>query len=351
MAKTPEKIVGYDNYISNGNFDFWQRGTGTTISNTTAYLADRWYGHAIGAGTLNFSQSSAVPNSKSRYSAILLPNVADTSMDATDIYMLRQSIEGQYFRPLHGKAMTLSFWVRSNVTGLYSVCLNNGSDKRYVATYTINSGSTWEYKTISLTHNSSGTWAVDNSLGFNIQFILAAGSNFHTATLNQWQTSSTALASAAQVNLMSSTSNDFRISQVMLNEGLAPAPFKLLGESIDGELAHCQRYYFKTFPQATAPAQNAGTTGVLEYRAPNNTYTNGGAGMTFPVSMRTSTPGIVTYNPSAANGNWRNMSATADSGSAPTGSLSESYIFITDAGITATAGQVIGIHFTADAEL
>jgi hypothetical protein len=173
--------------------------------------------------------------------------------------------------------VTLSFWVRSSVTGTFGLCFSNFS-RGYAATYTINAANTWEKKSVTIAGDTSGTWSTTNSVGVVISFDLGMGSDVRTTT-GSWQTG-TFLGATGATNLVSTAGATWYITGVQLEQGSTATPFerRLYGN----ELANCQRYYWKVGPTA----QMVGTTGYVPgsgvvYRA----------GYEFPVPMR-ATPTI-----------------------------------------------------------
>ena len=161
--------------------------------------------------------------------------------DETDYSFMRYCIEG--YDLLTGKA-NLSFRVKANKTGTYSIgLLANGSDRSFVSEYTIDVADTWEYKSIPIDFTSafdSGTWDFTTGRGLQMYFVLAAGSDHRTTSLDVWKNDGL-FASTNQAD----EDVEMKFSQIMLNEGSAPQEFKRAGENISGEFSLCQRYYQK----------------------------------------------------------------------------------------------------------
>ena len=174
------------------------------------------------------------------------PVTADTSIGPSQHTSLRYPVEGYDLRAIKGQTFTLSFWVKSNKTGTYGVGFSDGAyGYTYVSTYTINSANTWEFKTITITHDdNSGTWNYSTGSGLEIYFALASGSNYHT-TAGSWQ-SGWYEATSSQVNFMDSTSNTFYIAAVKLQKGSVATPF--VPRPIHIEQALCNRYYETLVP-------------------------------------------------------------------------------------------------------
>jgi hypothetical protein len=179
------------------------------------------------------------------------------------------------------KSATISFWVKSSVTGTYSLCVKNGAANRSVVQdYTISVADTWEYKTITIPPETSGTWDSVNGRFAYIDIWLA-GQGSQTSTTGSWL-SSNANMSNNQVNFFSSTSNTFNITGFQFETGSVATDFehRLIGE----ELAACQRYF-------NTPQYNLGTS--YNQYACNYLVSTGNNGwitwiVPFPVTMRAS---------------------------------------------------------------
>ena len=141
--------------------------------------------------------------------------------------------------------VTLSFWVKSNVTGTYVVSLIDDDNTRDVGkTYTVNASGTWEFKTLTFPADTTGALANDNGRSLMAFFWLVAGSNFTSGTLNtSWASITNANRAVGQVNLASATNNYWQITGVQLNVGSVAAPFEF--KSYQEELRECQRYYWR----------------------------------------------------------------------------------------------------------
>ena len=234
------------NAIINGNFDVWQRGTSFPTLANTDYTADRFQYFKSGAVIHNVNRSTLVPSYaqsgvRSNYSLLADVSTADASIAAGDYSLLNYTVEGYDYARIAGGDATLSFWVYASKTGIHCISFrNDGTDRSYVAEYTVQAVDTWEKVelTIPLTE-TGGTWDYTNGKGLRIVFALAVGSTFHT-TADAWQTGSF-LSTANQVNETDSTANNFRIAQVQLERGDVATNFEY--KSIADELSRCQRYY------------------------------------------------------------------------------------------------------------
>lgn len=343
--------VGRKNYIINGDFRLWQRGidTGSVASATKTYMADRFYIYHSSDGALRFAQSQSVPTiAESGHffsdSAYILVPTADASIAAGQYAYLGYAVEGYDFRHLvASEFITLSFWVRSNITGVYCVKFgNSGADRSYIAQYTVNSASVWEKKIITIPMNfSGGTWNYTNGIGLLILFMLSCGSTFHT-TANTWA-SGNYLATSSQVNFMSSTANEFRLNGVQLECGPNATDFEM--RHISEELFLCQRYCEKSYELTVNPGTATTTDGTLF-----GVRANGGTVMTayYKVSKREKvTPTL--YSPvTGTAGQLRNYQTGTDQ-AASVGFSSMSNFNVTAS--SASVNDMCGVNWLCSAEL
>lgn len=343
------------NALINGNFNIWQRGTSFAAIANAAYSADRWrYGKLTTGAVHTVSRSTDVPTVAQAgrlflYSLLADCTTADAAVAAGDLVFLSQRIEGFNWQAFAQRALVVSFWVKATKTGIHCVALGNGVDRTYVGEYTIATTATWEYKTVTLTASpAAGTWDYTTGIGAELRFTLMAGSTYQT-TAGAWQTGDF-FATASQVNACDDALNDFRIAGVQLEIGSVATEIEAV--PFEAQLARCQRYYAKTFPYATAPAQNAGTTGALIGGQVTGASTLQHLGWwDFPVQMR-ATPTGTTYNPSAANAQIRNIGTNTDwSGTTLYETSADRTNFYGTTPGGSTPGQGAALHLSADAEL
>jgi len=255
------------NLIINGDFEIAQRGT-SFISASPNYTLDRWAYGKNGTMAQDVTQDSDVPTGAQarRYipnSVLFDCTTAQPSIGAGDYSFTFQKIEGYNFQAIAQKTFTLSFWVKATKTGTYCISLrNSGFDRSYVAEYTVNSIDAWEFKTITVAPSpSTGTWNYTNGAGISVEFIIAAGSNFHT-TPNAWQTGSF-LSTSNQVNGVASVSDQFRLAGVQVEAGSVATEFEK--RNIQQEIELCQRYYEKSYDLTINPG-SAVSEGIVYLR-------------------------------------------------------------------------------------
>jgi len=246
------------NHATNGALDFWQDKLGTTTTvntatTTTTFYADMFKAISVGATTKNYSivRSTDVPSLaqsgfQSVYSSLFTMITGIGSPAAGDrvtpaIYVM----EGYDYEKLHTKTITFGLWVKASVAGTYSFALGNGAgDRSYVTTFTVNGGSTWEFKTITITLDQTGTWLFDNTGQLWIYIGTVAGSTYTTSSLNQWQ-AGFFLAASGATNWQGTNGATLQIAQFSIVEGplgFGSKGFARKGDSIQSELSACERY-------------------------------------------------------------------------------------------------------------
>jgi len=249
-AIADQRGVNFRNIIINGGMDIAQRGTSATGVTSNSYnTCDRWNTIPINLGTWTLTQSTDVPTGQGFASSFKLDcTTADASPSASDLFLLRQKIEGQNLQYLkkgtaNAQSLTMSFWVKSNKTGTYIAELFDGDNTRQISkAYTIDSASTWEKKTITFDADTTGTLDNDNANSLAAQFWLGAGSDYSSGTLSTtWTANTNANRAVGQVNLADSTSNEWYITGVQLEAGQVASDFEFL--PVDVNLQRCQRYY------------------------------------------------------------------------------------------------------------
>lgn len=238
--------LGFRNVLINGNMVVNQRNTAVT---STGYVVDRWsIESGGGSASKSVAQSTDAP---AGYTNSL--KATCTSGASGNTLFFSQRVEG-YNSAFLGwgasgaKQVTLSFWVKSSLTGTYSVALHNSSRARvYVATYSINSADTWEYKTITIQGDATGTWEKTTSVGMHVLFCFGTSSGgYQTSTLNQWFAGdgmSIPIGPSTVPDVMATTNNAFAITGVQLEQNYQATPFEQ--RPYGTELALCQRYYWK----------------------------------------------------------------------------------------------------------
>ena len=251
---TNSQISGRRNIIINGDMRIAQRATSaSSLSSGTSYDSiDRYKTQIVNAGTWTISQSSTAPTDQGFGNSLKMDcTAADTSLGADDFLVVQQVTEAQNLQYLKygtssAESITMSFWVRSNKTGTYSIWLfADDNSKTISAPYTISSADTWEKKTITFAGDTASSITNDNGQGIRVYFVLAAGSNWTSGTTpTTWQSDSKSIRAPEQtVNLADSTSNEWYVTGIQIEAGSQATPFE--HRSLGEELALCQRYFHK----------------------------------------------------------------------------------------------------------
>jgi hypothetical protein len=350
---------GLKNRIINGAMVIAQRGTSAVTVNAATgsayYGVDRFFGQGQATdGVFTMQQSSTSPAGFSN-SLVVTVTTADASLGATQVYQVVQPIEAYNTNDLawgtaSASTVTLSFWVRSSVTGTFGGSLFNSTAARsYPFSYSISSANTFEQKTITITGDTSGTWAGTNGVGIYVIFGLGVGSTY-SGTAGAWAGTQYNSATGA-TNLMATNGATFYITGVQLEKGSTATSFDY--RPYGTELALCQRYFEMSYDIGTAPAA-ATTTGIRYIAFAINGASNGQGGVTFQVSKRTA-PTIVIYD---GAGTVDKVSTTPGSGTTFTNNraLFAAPFNVTTNGFVHQGQSSVGnihnyAHFTASSEL
>jgi hypothetical protein len=280
----------FKNLIINGDMSIAQRGTSQTSVGSTSgyYTLDRFeFGKSGSANDVfTMSQSTEVPTGQGFGKSLKMEvTTAETSIASNAQYSVRQRIEGQMLQQIkkgtsNAESITLSFWVKSNKTGTYIVSLDDKDNTRTTSkSYTINSASTWEKKTITYDADTTGAFDDDNAVSLDIRFILGAGSNFTSGTLaTTWESTTNANVAVGQVNFLDTLANEWYITGLQLEVGTSASDFEFL--PYDVNLQRCQRYYYK---QADASSGTNQIVCVGFYESSSVIF----GVIDFPVTMRT----------------------------------------------------------------
>lgn len=278
------------NLIINGAMRVAQRGTSSTgISSAGFRTVDRFAVKENASSiAVTESQSTDTPSGQGFANSLKWEvTTADTSVASAERFHFGQTIEAQDLQHLEygtssAKAITLSFWVKSSVTGTYAVSIFKSDQTLRLLnkTYTVNDANTWEKKEIIIAGDTAGGGIDnDNGAGFQFDWFLTAGSGSTTASTNEWEAwDGTKWAGGHNVNFGATVGNEYYITGVQLEVGDTATPFE--HRSYGDELARCQRYYYSITHDGT---NRWGIDGL---------YSNGtGAALNFswthPTTMRT----------------------------------------------------------------
>lgn len=238
--------TGFRNRIINGGMTIDQRNAGASVTPTTSgdwYAADRW-AYSLTQSSKFSSQQSATAQT-GFFNSILITSLSAYSVAAGDVFAMTQHIEGLNVADLswgtaNAQTVTLSFQVRSSLTGTFGGALQNSARNRsYPFTYTINAANTWETKTVSIAGDTSGTWLNTNGIGITVRLGIGVGSTY-SGTAGAWAGSDFRSATGA-TSVVGTSGATFYITGVQLEKGSTDTSFDF--RSYGTELALSERYY------------------------------------------------------------------------------------------------------------
>jgi hypothetical protein len=336
------------NLIINGAMQVAQRGTSVAMATAAVFCTDRF--KAVQGSSFNWQSTLTQENDgPSGFSKSLKVNV-DTASTPTGSHnaVFYYRLEGQDCQSLgygtsDARTTTLSFWVKSNKTGTYSVQFANNNPSKYLLVeYSINSADTWEYKTMSFAGDTASTVDNDNDIGLDVRWNLAAGSTDLAAPTNTWVSTGGIRASNDQVNLMDTVNNYWQFTGLQLEVGSKATPFE--HKRFSEELRDCNRYFEKSYDYSTPPGTvtNAGMFGLRKSNISSSILD-----INLNYTRKRIFPTVIIYSPqTGASGKARND--TVDITAQGT-DIGENNCRVT--GTTASANRFISAHYTADAEL
>jgi len=263
---SPGTTTGFKNRIINGAMVIDQRNAGASVNpnnGTSTYTLDRWQVYVDASNSITVQQSSTAP--VGFVNSLLVTSTAATTPSSGQAFILRQKIEGYNTSDLNwgtsdAKTITISFWARSSLTGVFGAILKNSAGNRcYPFTYTINAANTWEQKTITITGDSTGTWLTTNGIGIYLAFSLGAGSS-KQGTAGAWTSTDYDSATGA-TNLVATNGATLYVTGVQLEVGTQATTFDY--RSYGTELALCQRYYEEIGRSSSGGLLMAGCTTVI----------------------------------------------------------------------------------------
>lgn len=358
-ASVPVSQAGFVNRLINSAFSIDQVNEGASYTiptnNTYTYTADQWVTACLSSTAAGVTaQRITDAPSGFTHSLKLTVGTGAGAVAATDYLVLWQPVEAHNLSDLAlGTAgagtLSVSFWVKASIAGTYAVTLQNAAGTRScVNKFTIASAGAWQFVTIAgIPCDQGGAWASGNAASLYVYFTLAVGSTYQTSTLNAWAGGAFYGSNTHTNSVLLTSGATFQVTGVMLNAGVFPLPYEK--RSIQQELVSCLRYYEKTFPQGMAVAQNVGIgTGDMFILSVSTAAGTNYVWWPFTVRKRVA-PTIVTYNPAAANANWRDVTASADKGVASLGATEWGGGVWVNA--TTTVGDNLRIHISANARM
>jgi hypothetical protein len=256
---------GFTNRIINGNMVIDQRNAGGAIASPSDnYTVDRFYSRQVGGGVASAQQVSVSPFGFLK-SLLFTVTTVDSSIASTDRYYVAQHIEGNNMIDLawgtaSAETVTVSFWVRSSLTGTFGGAVRNSpTTQSYPFTYTISAANTFEYKTVTITGPTSGTWDTSNATGLQLVFSLGVGSSY-LGTAGAW-TAGDLLSATGATNLIATSGATFYITGVQLEKGSTATSFTVRPHGT--EFGLCQRYFEQSYDYGTIAAATTSTGGSI----------------------------------------------------------------------------------------
>ena len=287
---TTTGYYGFKNRIINGAMVIDQRNAGAEVNpavNATYYL-DRWSVLSTQTSKFKIGQNAGSVTPPAGYTNYLgITSLSSYSVTSTDVFEVRQNIEGFNIADLgYGAAgaatVTLSFWVRSSLTGTFGGALQNSAyNYTYPFTFTISAANTWEQKTITIVGATSGTWLTTNGNGLRVVFGLGVGSTY-SGTAGAWAGTEYHSATGA-VSVVGTNSATFYLTGVQLEKGSTATSFDYRPYGTELQLA--QRYYYKQIPPIANQAFGNG------YSTSSTAFN---CLVQFPVTMRTNPTALET---------------------------------------------------------
>ena len=332
---------GFKNRIINGGMDIDQRNAGgsLTITANPQYILDRWFAGVTTASKISVQQNAGAVTPPVGFTKYLgVTSLAATSLAATDLYYLQQSIEGFNIADLgfgtaSASPVTISFRVYSSLTGTFgAVLLNAGSNRSYPFNFSIPITNTWTTITQTIAGDTTGTWSTDNTTGFNLRFGLGAGSTY-SGTAGAWGTANVVTTTGA-TSVVGTSGATFYITGVQLEKGSVATSFDY--RPYGTELSLCQRYYEKSYNTNDVPA-----TATAAGSANGSRQTGSGVAYVKHAVVKRASPTVTVYSPATGtSGQVRNAATGADEAGAAgnigdsgfnvtptTSTISQSYFF------------------------
>jgi hypothetical protein len=240
-------FTGFKNRIINPAMVIDQRNAGASVTPTNSqYLVDRWMATLTQASKFTVQRNAGSVTPPAGFTNYLgVTSTSAYAVTSTDAFRISQQIEGFNIADLawgtaNAQTITVSFWVRSSLTGTFGAqIVNGGATRAYPFTYTISAANTWEQKSVTISGDTSGTWNTDNTSGMFLGFGLGYGTSL-SGTANAWN-AGTAFMPTGATSVVGTNGATFYITGVQLERGSNATSFEF--RDYGRELILCQRYY------------------------------------------------------------------------------------------------------------
>ena len=346
------------NKIINGDMVISQIAVGAAVpavSGVSSYPVDRFISQ-VNVSSKITSQQAAAGGATGLAKCLGYTSLSAYSVAAGEYFLCSQKVEGYNVADLlwgtaSAKTITVSFWVYSSLTGLHGgVVSNSAQDRTYPYSYTISVANTWEYKTVTIAGDTSGTWLTTNGIGLHLRFSLGTGATYK-GTAGAW-TAGTYFSCTGEVSTVGTNGATWYVTGVKLEVGTIATPF--VSDDYAVSLEKCQRYYEKTYSQPTAPGgiTSVGSRLLLFYNlSAAATGVCSIPGTNFATPKR-AVPTTTVYSPqTGATGKAADGITGTDTAAGTSLYAGEtSFLFYAQPN-TSTTTVNMTIHWTADAEL
>jgi hypothetical protein len=275
---------GFKNRIINGNMTISQRnGTSSVTPTAETYTLDRWSAEMSASSKYSIQQDAGGVTPPAGFTDYLgITSTSAYSVGSGDFFGIFQVIEGFNIADLawgtaSASPVTVSFWVRSSLTGTFGGAIENAAGNRsYPFSYTISAANTWEQKSLTIAGDTTGTWLTTNGRGLVLRFGLGVGSTY-SGTAGSWS-GSRFFSTTGATSVVGTSGATFYITGVQLEKGSTATSFDY--RPYGTELALCQRYYYRI--KAVSGNTRFGSGGLALNSTSARTV------MPFPTTMRSS---------------------------------------------------------------
>jgi hypothetical protein len=257
MLNSDSQNYGFKNRIINGAMMIDQRNAGASFTPTQdSYMTDRWKYGQTQSSKFTAQQSTTAPAGFTN--SLLMTVTAAVDISTTEYFTVYQPIEGYNVADLgwgtaNAQTVTLSFWVRSSLTGTFGGSLRNSSGTRsYPFSYTISSANTWTQASVTITGDTSGTWVTNNGVGIYVQFGLGVRPSL-SGTAGAWA-GANYLSCTGATSVVGTNGSTFYITGIQLEKGTTATQFDY--RPYGTELQLCQRYFQKVGGNSTSADGN-----------------------------------------------------------------------------------------------
>ena len=366
LSEERNLVINGDCYIDQVN----EGASVALVSGTPAYICDGMKASLVTSNSAVVTAQQVTDGPAGLIKSLKLTTSTGAAVAAGDSLTIQIPIEGalmKYFG-FGGStpgAVSIGFWVKTGGNGavIFSMALQNSAGNRTyvpsnsykastpVGTDIISYGA-WTYiSLVGVIGDIAGTWLTGNgTIGLNLIITVACGSTNQTSSTDQWLGSGAFAANTIDNLGLTTTGATFQVTGIQVEPGPVCTQFSMKPYQL--ALLDCQRYYEKTFPAGTAPAQNAGLGGALGSIAFGATAGELYTQWNFKVP-KAKTPTITTYNPSASNANWRDVTGSSDVAVSvdPDTAKGTNGVFIGSQTTALTANHHAYIHAVADARI